>query len=34
VRAALDSTGVTPEEIDGYADPARYEIFMPGEGQA
>jgi 8-oxo-dGTP pyrophosphatase MutT (NUDIX family) len=33
VRAALDSKGVTPEEVDGYADPARYEIFMPGEGQ-
>jgi 8-oxo-dGTP pyrophosphatase MutT (NUDIX family) len=33
VRAALASPGVTPEEVDGYADPARYEIFMPGEGQ-
>jgi 8-oxo-dGTP pyrophosphatase MutT (NUDIX family) len=33
VRAALNSKGVAPEEVDGYADPARYEIFMPGEGQ-
>lgn len=29
VRAALASPGVTPEWIDGYADPARYEFFMP-----
>lgn len=29
VRAALASHGVTPEWIDGYADPARYEFFMP-----
>ena len=29
VRAALDSPGVIPEWIDGYADPARYEFFMP-----
>jgi 8-oxo-dGTP pyrophosphatase MutT (NUDIX family) len=34
VRAALESKGVVPEEVDGYADPARYEIFMPGEGRA
>ena len=33
VRAALSSPGVVPEWIDGYADPARYEFFMPtGEG--
>ena len=31
VRAALASPGVTPEWIDGYADPARYEFFMPRE---
>ncbi len=29
VRAALASPGVVPEWIDGYADPARYEFFMP-----
>jgi len=29
VRAALSSAGVAPEWIDGYADPARYEFFMP-----
>jgi 8-oxo-dGTP pyrophosphatase MutT (NUDIX family) len=29
VRAALRSPGVVPEWIDGYADPARYEFFMP-----
>jgi 8-oxo-dGTP pyrophosphatase MutT (NUDIX family) len=33
VRAALASPGVTPEWIDGYADPARYEFFMPHEVQ-
>jgi 8-oxo-dGTP diphosphatase len=33
VRAALSSPGVVPEWIDGYADPSRYEFFMPaGEG--
>lgn len=31
VRAALNSPGVTPEWIDGYADPARYEFFMPSD---
>jgi 8-oxo-dGTP diphosphatase len=31
VRAALASPGVSPEWIDGYADPARYEFFMPRE---
>jgi 8-oxo-dGTP pyrophosphatase MutT (NUDIX family) len=29
VHAALNSPGVVPEWIDGYADPARYEFFMP-----
>jgi 8-oxo-dGTP pyrophosphatase MutT (NUDIX family) len=29
VHAALNSHGVSPEWIDGYADPARYEFFMP-----
>ena len=33
VRAALASPGVSPEWIDGYADPARYEFFMPGDIQ-
>lgn len=32
VKAALSSQGVTPEWIDGYADPARYEFFMPRDG--
>jgi 8-oxo-dGTP pyrophosphatase MutT (NUDIX family) len=31
VRAALESPGVSPEWIDGYADPTRYEFFMPGQ---
>jgi 8-oxo-dGTP pyrophosphatase MutT (NUDIX family) len=31
VKAALSSHGVMPEWIDGYADPARYEFFMPRE---
>jgi 8-oxo-dGTP pyrophosphatase MutT (NUDIX family) len=31
VKAALSSTGVMPEWIDGYADPSRYEFFMPRE---
>jgi 8-oxo-dGTP pyrophosphatase MutT (NUDIX family) len=31
VRAALSSPGVVPEWIDGYADPTRYEFFMPSE---
>ena len=31
VRAALASPGVLPEWIEGYADPARYEFFMPDE---
>lgn len=29
VHAALNSPGVAPEWIDGYADPTRYEFFMP-----
>jgi 8-oxo-dGTP pyrophosphatase MutT (NUDIX family) len=29
VHAALSSPGVVPEWIDGYADPSRYEFFMP-----
>jgi 8-oxo-dGTP diphosphatase len=32
VRAALNSSGVVPEWIDGYGDPARYEFFMPHDG--
>jgi 8-oxo-dGTP pyrophosphatase MutT (NUDIX family) len=31
VKAALSSHGVMPEWIDGYADPTRYEFFMPRE---
>jgi len=31
VRAAVSSPGVLPEWIDGYADPTRYEFFMPRE---
>jgi 8-oxo-dGTP pyrophosphatase MutT (NUDIX family) len=31
VRAALTSPGVRPKWIDGYADPTRYEFFMPSE---
>jgi 8-oxo-dGTP pyrophosphatase MutT (NUDIX family) len=30
VRAAVESSGVFPCWIDGYADPSRYEFFMPG----
>jgi 8-oxo-dGTP pyrophosphatase MutT (NUDIX family) len=33
VRAALKSSGVTPEWIEGYSDPARYEFFMPRDDQ-
>ena len=29
VRAALDSPGVSPAEMDGYEPPERYEFFMP-----
>ena len=29
VKAAVSSHGVMPEWIDGYADPTRYEFFMP-----
>lgn len=31
VRAAEQSSGVSPEWIDGHTDPARYEFFMPDE---
>src|SRR5579859_681309 len=31
VKAALSSNGVMPEWIEGYADPSRYEFFMPRE---
>ena len=34
VRAAVSSPGVTPEWIDGYADPSRYEFFMPTDVQS
>src|SRR5437899_1384746 len=34
VRAALSSPGVMPEWIDGYADPSRYEFFMPSDVQS
>jgi 8-oxo-dGTP pyrophosphatase MutT (NUDIX family) len=29
VQAAVASPGVSPEWIEGYADPSRYEFFMP-----
>ncbi|MBR85231.1 MAG: DNA mismatch repair protein MutT [Rhodospirillaceae bacterium] len=29
VKAAIESPGVSPMEIDGYSDPERHEIFMP-----
>lgn len=32
VRAALDSPGVAPTHIEGYADPDKYEFFMPRQG--
>jgi 8-oxo-dGTP pyrophosphatase MutT (NUDIX family) len=32
VRAALENPGVVPVEIEGYADPDRYEFFMPMDG--
>lgn len=31
VQAALESPGVAPMEIEGYADPDKYEFFMPRE---
>jgi 8-oxo-dGTP diphosphatase len=34
VRAAVSSPGVMPEWIDGYADPSRYEFFMPTDVQS
>ena len=32
VEAALYSSGVAPMEIEGYADPSKYEFFMPKDG--
>ena len=32
VEAALSSPGVAPTEIEGYADPSKYEFFMPKNG--
>jgi 8-oxo-dGTP diphosphatase len=32
VQAALSSPGVVPTHIEGYADPTKYEIFMPQDG--
>lgn len=32
VEAALSSPGVAPAEIEGYADPSKYEFFMPKNG--
>ena len=29
VQAALESPGTTPGWVDGYADPSRYEFFLP-----
>lgn len=29
VRASLDSPGISPEDVDGYSDPDRFEFFMP-----
>lgn len=29
VRAAMNSTGIVPAQIEGYADLSRYEFFMP-----
>lgn len=29
VRAAMESPGISPEAIEGYSDPARFEFFMP-----
>ena len=34
VQAAIASEGVTPEWIEGYGDPARYEFFMPRDAGA
>ena len=31
VRTARNSPGVVPREMEGYADPSRYEFFMPAE---
>ncbi len=29
VRTAMSNSGVTPTEVEGYAEPERYEFFMP-----
>jgi hypothetical protein len=29
VKAAIDTTGFPSTWVDGYADPSRYEFFMP-----
>ena len=34
VRAALESPGLAPGAIDGYRDPAMYEVFMPVDAAA
>ncbi|HXF64564.1 MAG TPA: NUDIX domain-containing protein [Caldilineaceae bacterium] len=34
VRAAIESEGISPCWIEGYADPSRYEFFMPGAPQS
>jgi 8-oxo-dGTP pyrophosphatase MutT (NUDIX family) len=31
VQAAMESPGINPTWIDGYADASRYEFFMPGK---
>ena len=31
VRAALESPGLAPARIEGYEDPRKHEVFMPGE---
>jgi 8-oxo-dGTP pyrophosphatase MutT (NUDIX family) len=33
VEVAMASPGVVLTEIEGYADPAKYEIFMPADGE-
>ena len=32
VLAALNSAGVVPTQVEGYAEPEKYEFFMPPEG--
>ena len=31
VETAMRSTGISPCEVEGYAEPERYEFFMPGD---